>query len=62
MLLFRPGVSRMYNIYGEDKPETYWVHFTGSDVELLLDYYRMPKNENVFSPERLRIINGFFVK
>lgn len=48
MILFRPGVSQMYNIYAEDKPETYWVHFTGSDVDLLLDYYQMPKNESVF--------------
>ena len=48
MILFRPGVSQIYNIYAEDKPETYWVHFTGSDVDLLLDYYQMPKNESVF--------------
>ena len=48
MILFRPGVSQMYNLYAEDKPETYWVHFTGSDVDLLLDYYQMPKNEYVF--------------
>lgn len=48
MVLFRPGVPQMYNIYAEDKPETYWVHFTGSDVDLLLDYYQMPKSEMVF--------------
>ncbi len=48
MVLFRPGVSQMYNIYAVDKPETYWVHFTGSDVDMLLDYYQMPKNEKVF--------------
>ena len=48
MVLFRPGETQMYYLYAADKPETYWVHFTGSDVDLLLDYYRMPKNENVF--------------
>ena len=48
MLLFRPGETQIYNLYSADKPETYWVHFTGSDVDLLLDYYGMPKNENVF--------------
>ena len=48
MVLFRPGETQIYYLYAADKPETYWVHFTGSDVDLLLDYYRMPKNENVF--------------
>ena len=48
MLLFRPGETQIYNLYSADTPETYWVHFTGSDVDLLLDYYGMPKNENVF--------------
>lgn len=48
MLLFRPGETQIYNLYASDKPETYWVHFTGSDVDMLLDYYEMPKNENVF--------------
>lgn len=48
MVLFRPGETQMYYLYAEEKPETYWVHFTGSDVNLLLDYYQMPKNENVF--------------
>ena len=48
MLLFRPGETQLYYLYSADKPETYWVHFTGSDVDLLLDYYGMPKDENVF--------------
>ena len=48
MVLFRPGETQMYYYYAEDKPETYWVHFTGSDVGHLLNYYQMPKNENVF--------------
>ena len=48
MVLFRPGETQIYDLYAVDKPETYWVHFTGSDVGLLLNYYQMPKNENVF--------------
>lgn len=48
MVLFRPGETQIYNLYAADKPETYWVHFTGSSVEQLLDYYQMPKGENVF--------------
>lgn len=48
MLLFRPGKPQFYNIYLEDSPETYWVHFTGSAVEELLDRYGMPREERVF--------------
>jgi AraC-like DNA-binding protein len=48
MLLFRPGQQQFYNLYAADKPETYWVHFTGSEVEALLDYYGMPKDKSVF--------------
>lgn len=48
MVLFRPGETQIYNLYAADKPETYWVHFTGSGAEQLLDYYQMPKGENVF--------------
>ena len=48
MILFRPGETQMYYLYAADKPETYWVHFTGSDVGPLLNYYQIPRNENAF--------------
>ena len=48
MVLFRPGETQMYYLYASDKPETYWVHFTGSDVERLLNYCQIPWEENVF--------------
>ena len=47
MLLFRPGESQIYYLYAKDKPETYWVHFTGYDAEKLLDHYQMPTKVNV---------------
>lgn len=48
MLLFRPGISQIYSMHSEEKPETFWVHFTGRDVDALLDYYGMPKDKLVF--------------
>lgn len=47
MVLFRPGVTQEYYIYSEDKTETYWVHFTGSAVDNLLDYYQISLNEKI---------------
>ena len=48
MVLFRPGESQIYNIYAHDKPETYWVHFTGNEVEDMLNRYELPKGKSLF--------------
>lgn len=48
MILFRPKEPQVYYYYAVDKTEVYWVHFTGSQVEALLDHYGLPKDENVF--------------
>lgn len=48
MVLFRPGDPQKYNIYASEKPETYWVHFTGAEAEKLLERYNFPKKENLF--------------
>ncbi len=48
MVLFRPQEPQFYDIYAMDNPETYWVHFTGVEVDSLLDYYQLPKGTNVF--------------
>lgn len=36
MVLYRPGVTQQYGYYLEDHPEVYWIHFTGSDAENLI--------------------------
>lgn len=48
MLLFRPNDPQIYSFYSADKPEIYWVHFTGSEVEDILDRYEISKSENIF--------------
>ena len=48
MILFRPGEAQIYRYYAEDKPEVYWVHFTGRDVREILDFYGLSEGENVF--------------
>ena len=47
MILFRPDESQMYYYYGKDKTEVYWIHFTGKNVEDLLNQYDFPNNKNV---------------
>ena len=36
MVLYRPGEPQYYQRYAEDKPEAYWLHFSGNDVENIL--------------------------
>lgn len=48
MVLFRPTEPQVYYYYASEKPEIYWIHFTGSDVENLLARHQLPKDEHVF--------------
>lgn len=48
MILYRPGEEQNYVYYGTDKPEVYWIHFTGNGVEEILDFYEFSKSEHTF--------------
>lgn len=60
IVLFRPKELQKYEYYGADKPEVYWIHFTGYDVKNILRRYgsgmisissgsALHSNMNVFS-------------
>ena len=48
MVLFRPYDHQSYFYFPQDKCQSFWVHFTGSDVEKILDYYQLPNDRNIF--------------
>ena len=48
MVLFQPKEEQHYEYFGEDKPEVYWVHFTGSSVKEILRSYDIPLDEHIF--------------
>ena len=48
MILFRPGEPQNYSIHAEDRSETFWVHFTGNQVESILADYDIPQGKNIF--------------
>lgn len=39
VVLYRPGEPQFYSYYYRDRPEIYWVHFTGSGCEEILARY-----------------------
>ena len=47
MVLFQPRQEQHYEYYAVDRPEVYWVHFTGSDVKNILKHYDIPLDKNV---------------
>ena len=47
MVLFQPRQEQRYEYYAVDRPEVYWVHFTGSDVKNILRHYDIPLDKNV---------------
>lgn len=48
MVLIQPRQEQHYEYYGAEKPEVYWVHFTGSDVKNILNQYQVPMDDPVF--------------
>lgn len=48
MVLIQPRHEQHYEYFGEDKPEVYWVHFTGSDVKNILRSYNIPMDDPIF--------------
>lgn len=48
MVLFQPRQEQHYEYFASDKPEVYWIHFTGSDVKNILRHYNIPLDEPVF--------------
>ena len=49
ILLFRPGQEQIYYLRTADLPETYWVHFTGKDVESILTRYGILPEEQILA-------------
>ena len=47
MVLFHPRQEQHYEYFSVDRPEVYWVHFTGSDVRNILRHYDIPLDRNV---------------
>ncbi|MBR2452908.1 MAG: helix-turn-helix domain-containing protein [Clostridia bacterium] len=44
MVLYRPDEEQNYTYYLEDKPEVFWVHFTGFDAENILAALNLKSN------------------
>lgn len=58
VILYRPGEVQQYIYYAKEKPEVFWVHFTGTEAENLLKHYNLTQG-NIFhtgiSPEFNRL-------
>ncbi len=48
MVIYRPKEFQKYEYYGADKTQVYWIHFTGSDVKLILRQYGITDDMRTF--------------
>ena len=48
MVIYRPYEMQKYRYSAIDHPDAYWVHFTGSDVEEILEKYHIVKGQNIY--------------
>lgn len=46
IVLFPPSVPQFYSYYARENPEIYWIHFTGSSCEAILNRYSI-QNGNI---------------
>lgn len=47
MVIFHPDEPQHYKYYKEDRTSVYWVHFTGSQVEKILEHYNIIRSEKI---------------
>ncbi len=48
MILFQPRQEQRYEYFVKDKPQVYWVHFTGGNVKNILKRFNIPLDKPVF--------------
>lgn len=49
IVVYEPDEPQFYVYYKEDKTDVYWIHFTGSEVERMLDYYNVHIEGNILN-------------
>lgn len=50
IILFKPFEPQVYSYYANEKPEIYWIHFTGTECETLLNKFEI---QNCYIGENL---------
>lgn len=48
VILFKPHQAQYYYYEPSQKPTVYWIHFSGNDVDTVLNHYKLPTDENTF--------------
>ena len=41
LILYKPGEPQVYSYCHKDMPQIYWIHFTGNEVEQLLEQFQI---------------------
>lgn len=60
VVLYRPFQPQYYVHYSEEQTEVFWIHFTGKNVEPILDFYHLYKNRYFFSVNNSNVYRILF--
>ena len=50
LVCYRPGESQHYSYYGTEFPRIYWIHFSGTEVEVLLNTAGFNPGKSILFP------------
>lgn len=45
VVIYRPGETQKYIYYSAEKPEVFWIHFSGTEAEHILQHYGLDGNK-----------------
>lgn len=56
VVIYKPNEPQIYKYYEKDSPKTFWIHFSGTDVEKIL------KELDIYDKRVIPIKSGLFLK
>lgn len=62
MVIYRPGELQRYLYYAADQTEVFWVHFTGSEVENLLNKCGIKQGQNLIHTGTTIAFSNLFLR
>ena len=62
IILYKPNERQIYKYKFEDDPEIYWIHFTGYDIENILEQYHIYSKYIGHTPSIKRIFHEIILE
>lgn len=61
IVIYQPGERQKYIYYAKEKPEIFWIHFSGTEAKKMLRHYGLTK-QNIFHTGTISDLNQIFLE